>query len=77
MLMLRSVANYRVSKDTPVASEAAEKETSGGSLIDLQEQPLQTEQDKPLAQPSVILTKKVQAQPEQVALRLATWISQN
>lgn len=77
MLMLRSVANYRVSKDTPVASEAAEKETSGGSLIDLQEQPLQTEQDKPLAQPSVILTKKVQSQPEQVALRLATWISQN
>jgi len=77
MLMLRSVVNHRVSKDTPVASGAAEKEASGGSLIDLQEHPLQTEQDKPLAQPSVILTKKIQSQPEQVALRLATWISQN
>ncbi|MFM7977484.1 MAG: hypothetical protein ACKO8U_20635, partial [Pirellula sp.] len=77
MLMLRSVANYRVSKDTPLVNGASEKEASGGSLIDLQEQPLQTEQDKPLAHPSVILTKKVQSQPEQVALRLATWISQN
>jgi hypothetical protein len=80
MLMLRSVANFRVSKEskeTTMAFGDAEKKASGGSLIDLQEPPLQTEQDKPLAQSSVILSKKFQSQPEQVALRLATWISQN
>jgi hypothetical protein len=83
MLMLRSVANFRVSKESKESKETtmafgdAEKKASGGSLIDLQEPPLQTEQDKPLAQSSVILSKKFQSQPEQVALRLATWISQN
>jgi len=80
MLMLRSVAGFRDSKESKDNRHRvgdAEKQASGASLIDLQEASLENDQDEPLAKSSVILTKKVQSQPEQVALRLATWISQN
>ncbi|MFM2014028.1 MAG: hypothetical protein RLZZ396_2812 [Planctomycetota bacterium] len=80
MLMLRSVAGFRDSKESKDNRHRvgdAEKQASGASLIDLKEASLENDQDEPLAKSSVILTKKVQSQPEQVALRLATWISQN
>ncbi|MFM8570574.1 MAG: hypothetical protein ACKOAU_03150, partial [Pirellula sp.] len=67
MLLLRSLGATRESK----------KETNGSSQLGLREPPPTIQQDKPLAKPSMTLSKKIQSQPDQVALRLATWISRN
>jgi hypothetical protein len=67
MLLLRSLGATRESK----------KETNGSSQLDLRDPPPTIQQDKPLAKPSMTLSKKIQSQPDQVALRLATWISRN
>lgn len=80
MLLLRSLASPKGLQESLAKSSSMlrEEETaSGGSLLDLQEHPISIEQETPLAKPSVTLSKKVQTQPEQVASRLATWISQN
>ncbi|MFN6400246.1 MAG: hypothetical protein ACK449_10145 [Planctomycetota bacterium] len=73
MLLLKSIT------PSPRVNEIVDrsKQASGLSLIDLQENPDSVQQDKPLAKSSVILSKKIQSQPEQVASRLASWISQN
>ena len=73
MLMLRSVASIPKGTEAPHRPKPA----SGSPLLDLQETPEGIEQDKPLVGSSVILSKRIQSQPEQAALRLATWISEN
>ncbi|MCY3006646.1 MAG: hypothetical protein NTV29_11835 [Planctomycetota bacterium] len=62
MLLLRSVAIQKA---------------NGPSLLDLREQAPLIENDEPLLKPSWKLHEKIQSQPEQVASRLASWISQN
>lgn len=74
MLLLRSLATSRNSRET---IQQSSKQTSGASLLDLQEQPQSIQQDAPLAIPSMKISTKIQSQPEQVASRLASWISQN
>jgi len=73
MLLLKSIA------PSPRVNEIVDrsKQASGLSLIDHQENPDSVQQDKPLAKSSVILSRKIQSHPEQVASRLASWISQN
>jgi hypothetical protein len=62
MLLLRSVAVQKA---------------NGPSLLDLREQAPLIENDEPLLKPSWKLHEKIRSQPEQVASRLASWISQN
>jgi hypothetical protein len=74
MLLLRSLATSRNARET---IQQSSKETSGASQLDLQEQPQSIQQDAPLGIPSMKISTKIQSQPEQVASRLASWISQN
>jgi hypothetical protein len=62
MLLLRSVAVQKA---------------NGPSHLDLREQAPLIENDEPLLKPSWKLHEKIRSQPEQVASRLASWISQN
>jgi hypothetical protein len=62
MLLLRSVVVQKA---------------NGPSLLDLREQAPLIENDEPLLKPSWKLHEKIRSQPEQVASRLASWISQN
>jgi hypothetical protein len=62
LLLLRSVAVQKA---------------NGPSRLDLREQAPLIENDEPLLKPSWKLHEKIRSQPEQVASRLASWISQN
>ena len=80
MLLLKSLSTGRGARDNfelRESSAAEKKQASDISYLDLQEQPPSIEQEMPLAKSSMTLSMKVQSHPEQVAARLATWISQN
>lgn len=80
MLLLRSLGTGKPTRESVLDNQDAygeRKQASDIPVLDLQEQPPLIAQEMPLAKSSVTLSMKVQSHPEQVAARLATWISQN